>query len=153
VLSRVCTFPFLLSKNLLVSQRSDEFLELARHYLPDLSMETVERSFSGVRDELSELLQRKQRRERELTEGIEETEKAIANDQNETDQVTEQLNEEVRRRDELQEEVANRLKKMSEYERLVKEAAMAEQQLTANEQRMEQVEQEEGHCRHCWVTF
>lgn len=126
----------------LVSKRSDEFLELARHYLPDLSMETVERSFSGVRQELSELLQRKQQRERELTDDIEKTETAIANDSKETDRVTDELNEKVKLRDELQEEVANRLKKMPEYEKLVKEAAMAEQQLTANEQRLEQVNQE-----------
>ena len=126
----------------LVAQRSDEFLELARHYLPDLSIETVEQSFSGVRRELTDLLKKKQQRERELTSDIDQTESAIEKDQNETDRVTEKLNEKVRQRDELQEEVANRLKKMPEYAKLVNEAAMAEQQLTANEQRMEQVEKE-----------
>ena len=125
-----------------VSQRSDEFLELARHYLPDISMETVERSFVGVRDELVALLKKKQAREQELLTSIERAEKAIDEDTAETDRVTEKLNEKAKQRDELQEVVANRLKGMQEYVDLSIEAAKAEQRLTANEQRLEQVEQE-----------
>ena len=48
----------------------------------------------------------------------------------------------ARQRDQLQEEVADRLKQMPVYEQLTNEAARAEQRLTSNEERMEQLHAE-----------
>ena len=77
----------------LVSQRSEEFVHLARHYLPDLSAETVEKSFVGMKSELRELLQQKKLREEELSAAIDLGQQSIVQAQAETDRVTEQLNQ------------------------------------------------------------
>ena len=126
----------------LVSQRSEEFVELAKHYLPNLSMETIERSFVGVRSELTEIFRRKKLREEEIIAAIDLAQQTILQAQEQTDQVTEQLNKKAEERDQLQEIVSERLKQIPEYETLTNEAALAEHRLSQNEERMEQVHAE-----------
>ena len=126
----------------LVSQRSEEFVELAKHYLPDLSIETIERSFVGVRSELMEIFRRKMMREEELTAAIELAQQTILQAQDATDQVTIELNEKAEERDHLQEVVSEKLKQLPQYQELANQAALAEHRLTQNEERMKQVNEE-----------
>ncbi len=126
----------------LMSERGENFLDLSRLYLPDLSREAIEKTFSEVRGEIQEIARRKQRREQELIASIDQSRQQIDQWQQKTDEVTDDLNEKAAQRDRLQEEVANRLKKIPEYERLTNEAARAEQRLTSNEARMEQMQRE-----------
>ena len=126
----------------LVSIRSEEFVELAKHYLPDLSIESIEQSFVGVRSELMAIFRRKMLREEELSAAIELAQQTILQAQEETDRVTQELNEKAEERDHLQEVVSENLKQMPEYQDLTNQAAIAEHRLTQNEERMKQVNSE-----------
>ena len=126
----------------LASLRSDEFIELAKVYLPDLSMESIERSFVGVRSELMDIFRQKKLREEELDAAIELAQQTIQQAQEETDRVTAELNSKAEERDQLQEVVSEKLKQIPEYETLTNEAAIAEHRLSQNEDRLEQVQEE-----------
>ena len=126
----------------LVNRRGQEFVALAKHYLPELTAETVSKSFVSVRSKLKPIFNQKQQREAELTDAITLSQQTIDQAQQQTDRVTEQLNEKAQQRDQLQEVVSDQLKQMPQYVELVDSAAIAEQQLSHNEERMMQVDQE-----------
>ncbi|MEM9410328.1 MAG: hypothetical protein AAGA30_04395 [Planctomycetota bacterium] len=126
----------------LVALRGQEFIDLSKLYLPELSTTTVQSAFKHIQTELKDLLQQKQNFESQLEQqiglAIQTTEEA----QNELEKTTELLNEKANERDHLQEVVAKLLKQNTEYEELTNQAAQAEKRLTQNEERMAQVHNE-----------
>jgi chromosome segregation ATPase len=126
----------------LVATRGTTLVELARHYLPEISRPNVERSFAEVRDELTAILAQKEQKARELHESLGASNEEAARTNAELDGVTDRLNEKVRRREELEARVADELKADPEFQRLSKAALEAEQILHRNEQRVEEIRRE-----------
>ncbi len=126
----------------LVERRAKAFLELAEHYLPSIDQQSVAGTFQEVRGQLMEVLTRKQRHERELQKTLEADGAEAARLEQDLDRVTDVLNEKVARREELEKIVAQRLQSDAEFQRLSKEALLAERELERDEQRVTDIQQE-----------
>ncbi|MEQ8209664.1 MAG: hypothetical protein RH917_07510 [Lacipirellulaceae bacterium] len=126
----------------LVGRRTAALADLAKHYLPDISPETVLGTFEGFRSELLEILERKQNRERELSQQITAQEQSIESNEQSLEQVTEALNEKVAERERLEELLAERLHASDEFRELSKRALEAEIELERNEARVAEAKQE-----------
>ena len=130
------------SSNDLVDRRGFALLELAKHYFPEVTRETALASFRGIRDELLDVLARKQRRERQLHEAVKQDETEALRLQANLEQVTDDLNEKVAERQRLEERVAEKLKAHQKFQTLSSQALLAEQELERNEERIAEINQE-----------
>lgn len=130
------------SSNELVDRRGNTLLELAEHYLPDVSQDTILASFRGVRDRLLDVLQRKQARERQLHDELNRDAAESKRMEAQLDQVTDQLNEKVEERERLEAIVAERLSHDDDFQVLSHQALAAEQELERNEERIAEIKQE-----------
>ena len=128
----------------LVDRRGQTLLELAEHYLPEVDRESVLASFRGIREELLNVLERKQRRERQLHEDLKKDEAEALRLQAELETATDALNEKVAERERLEDIVAEKLKAHEKFQKLSKEALIAEQELQRNEERIAEIKQEAG---------
>jgi hypothetical protein len=126
----------------LVERRGQALLDLAKHYLPAIDHPTIMGTFTEVRGQLLEVLNRKQRHEEELQKTLADDAAAASQLEDKLEAVTAKLNEQVKRREELEKEVAGLLEKDAEFQRLSKEALAAEQELNRNEQRVAQIQAE-----------
>jgi len=126
----------------LVERRGQMLLELAEHYLPEVDRSSVLATFRGIRNELLDVLVRKQRRERQLHENLKQDETEALRLQAELEQTTDSLNEKVVERERLEEIVAGKLKAHKKFQQLSKQALLAEQELQRNEERIAEIQQE-----------
>ena len=117
-------------------------LDLARHYLPDMSPETIQRAFEEVRDDLLEVLARKQRRERDVRDQAAAAEREAEHQEAELARITEALNSKVDERQKLEALVAERLHQTEEFKRLSEQALAAERELQRNEERVAEIRSE-----------
>jgi hypothetical protein len=130
--------------NELVSRRGGALLDLARHYLPDIRLETIQQAFVEVRDDLLEVLARKQKREREVADQVAAAERQAEHQEAELARVTEALNEKVAEREKLEQVVSERLHGSDEFKRLSEQALSAETELERNEDRVADIKEEAG---------
>jgi hypothetical protein len=126
----------------IIERRGEAFVELAKHYLPTVDQQTVANTFQEVRGQLMDVLVRKQRHERELQQTLRADEAEEARLEKELQQITRQLNEKVAQREELEKAVAQRFESDAEFQRLSKEALVAEKELNRNEGRVDEIKQE-----------
>ncbi|MDZ4656539.1 MAG: hypothetical protein SH868_03055 [Bythopirellula sp.] len=126
----------------LVERRGKAFLELAEHYLPAIDQQSVAGTFHEVRSDLMDVLSRKLRHERELKKTLEADAKEKARLDQELERVTKELNEKVITREELEVLVAKRLEGDAEFQRLSREALVAEKELERNEQRVTDIQRD-----------
>jgi DNA repair exonuclease SbcCD ATPase subunit len=122
----------------LVSRRSQALLDLAKHYLPDISVENVQRTFAGVRSDLLELIQRKQQREEALHRELEQRSAELDATEQRLHTVTDQLNQKVAEREQLEQRLAERLHASPSFVQLSQQAVAAESELEQNERRVEE---------------
>ena len=132
------------STNQWVNRRGQTLLELAEHYLPDVSRESVLTSFREVRNELLDVLRRKQLREHQLHDALREDESEATRLKEALEDVTEKLDAKVQQREQLEDVVAERLTEHQQFQKLSKQALAAEQELDRNEQRIAEIKQEAG---------
>ncbi len=125
--------------NDLVARRGGALLDLARHYLPDISRDTIQRTFVEVRDDLLEVLARKQKREREVHDLVAAAERQVEHQEVELGRVTEELNAKVAEREKLEQVVSERLYGSDEFKALSEQALAAETELERNEDRVADV--------------
>lgn len=126
----------------LVGRRTAALADLSKHYLPNISPETIQGTFEGLRADLLEVLRQKQQREQELSAQIQSVESSINEDEVALEQVTEQLNEKAAQRERLEEVLAERLHASDEFRELSKRALEAELELERNEARVAEAKQE-----------
>ncbi len=125
----------------LVARKGAALLELARHYLPEMSRPAIEATFVEMRSSLLEVLGRKERTQAELTARRERFINAAAKLEQQLVEVTAQLNEQVRQREILEATVAGQLELDAQFPRLTREAALAEEALQKNEARVKELQQ------------
>lgn len=128
--------------NELVSRRGGALLDLAKHYLPDITLETVQQTFVEVRDDLMEVVARKQKRERELHDQTAAAERTVEHHEAELARVTESLNAKVAEREKLEQVVGGRLHGSDEFKTLSEQALTAETELERNEARVAEMKQQ-----------
>ncbi len=119
----------------LVARRGDTLLQLARHYLPDISRTTIQKTFEEIRDELLAVLARREARQREVRRDLDDARKTIDLRVRTLDEVTARLNEKVARRELLEAEVAQSLKRNEHFQKRSVLALQAEEKLHRDEQR------------------
>lgn len=124
--------------NEIVARKGAALLELARHYLPEISRAAIEATFVEIRSSLLEVLGRKERTQAELTARANRFVETCSKLEQQLAEVTDQLNEQVRRRDALEEVVGGQLKQDVEFQRLTRDAALAEEVLQKNESRVKE---------------
>ena len=126
----------------LVVRRGDALLELARHYLPDISSGSIENAFREVRDELLEVLNRKQRRQELIRAQIASITKEVAAHESRLEEINQALSAKADEREQLEETLAERLHGSEEFQVLSKQALDAELELEKNERRVEEIEKD-----------
>jgi hypothetical protein len=125
-----------------VARRGQALLDLARHYLPEMSAQAVERSFHEVRRDLEDLLLRQQRRQRDLQTQLDAALDQRQQMETQLEQITAELNALVTRREELQTQLADQLLADAEFQQLSQRAFAAEEELKRNEERVAESKKE-----------
>ena len=126
--------------NELVARKGAALLELARHYLPEINRAAIEATFVEIRSSLLEVLGRKERTQAELTARASRFVETCAKLEQQLAEVTDQLNEQVRKRKGLEEVVGEQLQQDVEFQRLTRDAALAEEVLQKNEARVKELQ-------------
>lgn len=126
----------------LIARRGETVVDLARHYLPELSRETIGSAFVEIQSDLLQLLERKDRRVDELSDQLERLETERQQTEHDLDVVTGRLNEKVRQREQLQRTVAAALAENEEFQSLTAQALKVEAELDRMEQRVEEITRE-----------
>lgn len=126
----------------LVERRGDALLDLAKHYLPDMSLASIQGAFVEIRDDLLEVFSRKQRRQQQLQDEAAGCEREVEHREAELQRVTDELNEKVAERERLQELLSERLHGSEEFKALSARALEAEQELERNEDRVAEIKAE-----------
>ncbi|MCA9088351.1 MAG: hypothetical protein KDA90_06910 [Planctomycetaceae bacterium] len=126
----------------LVSDRGAAILDLARHYLPEISRERIEVTFAEVRDDLQQILSRKERQQDVLVGQRDRLRQECERLEGELAGVTAQLSEKVRERELLSRQLADQLAADIEFRQLSATAIAAESELSRNEQRLRELEQD-----------
>lgn len=127
--------------NELVASKGAALLELARHYLPEMSRPAIEATFVEIRSSLLEVLGRKERTQAELIARRERFIETARKLEQQLLDVTAQLNEQVRQREVLEAAVTAQLQQDAQFPRLTREAALAEEVLQKNAARVRELEQ------------
>ena len=128
--------------NEVIQRRGHSLVELAQHYMPDISSSTIAKQFVEVRSHLQQLLREKQRHEQELQSKWDQNLDRRSELEDQVDVLTQQLNDLATQRDELELELANRLKQHQEFQDLSKQALAAETELKKNELRIAEMREE-----------
>lgn len=126
----------------LLNQRGEALLDLARHYLPEVSRPAIERTFEGIRGDLLGILARKEKRQIELrSEHGARTDEAKKADTDLAD-VTQQLGAKTTVRERLEAQLGEILKSHADFQERSRLAQLAEQQLRRNEERVAEMKKE-----------
>ena len=125
-----------------LARRGESLVELAQHYLPDMSSDTIARQFNEVRGHLQRLLHDKQQRERDLQNKWERNLDRRGTLEAKIDELTKQLDALATKRDELEQQLAVRLKEHAQFQTLSQQALAAENELKQNELRVEEMRKE-----------
>lgn len=127
-----------------VQRRGEALLELSKHYLPDITRQTIASTFAEVRDELEDVLAKKINRERQLNAKWDQTLDRRAQLETKLDETTSELNELVELRETLEKKLAELLADDQQYQQLSERAVAAETELARNEQRVNESRREAG---------
>lgn len=128
--------------NEFVDRRGEALVDLAKHYLPDMSLGSIQGTFHDVRDQLLEVFARKQRRQQELHDLAAGCEREVEHREAELKRVTDELDEIVAERDRLESLLADRLHGSEEFATLSARAIEAEKELERNEARVAEINAE-----------
>ncbi|MBX3443797.1 MAG: hypothetical protein KF774_15415 [Planctomyces sp.] len=125
-----------------IAERGAAFLELARHYLPVLSREASDRTFGGIRDDLLAIVERKERRVRELAERLGRLQESAAASQARADASLAAADEATRNRDQRRQALVDQLARNEEFQTLSRQALESEQELQRDEERVVEIQRE-----------
>ena len=126
----------------LLARRGEALLELARHYLPEISRPVIESTFEGIRGDLFAILARREARRKELQARLAEGNEEIRRRDAGIDDVTDRLNEKVVLREQLEAKVAEILKGNADFQERSRLALQAEERLHHDEKRVEDMAKE-----------
>ncbi len=120
----------------LLARRGETLLNLARHYLPEISRAAIESTFEGIRGDLLGILAQREAKRHELQGQLDRANEEIGRRNDGIDEVTRRLDEKVVVREKLRAEVAEILKGNDDFQERSRLAHQAEEQLHRDEQRV-----------------
>ncbi len=120
----------------LVQRKGETIVQLAQHYLPDMSSEHVHQVFGDVRRELDSILKRKHKRERDLARKIDRIVSRQQDASRQLESVTRELNEKVVQRERLENELTQHLQTNDTFLQLSERTIDAERRLAEHESRV-----------------
>jgi hypothetical protein len=126
----------------LATRRSEAVLELARLALPELTRPAVEGGFAEVRQDLLTIVERKERRAREIGERLARLRGAADESRGKRDTARAAAQAAVQRQTEVQAELARSLEANAEFQELSRKALQAEAELKRDEERVSQIAHE-----------
>ena len=126
----------------LVQQRGDALADLAKHYLPEVTRESIRTTFAGVRDELTQVLREKQHRQKDLLTEWDSLLDRRQQRESDLNSITEKLDQLVEKREQFEAVVSAQLAQDSRFVQLSQEALQAEQELDRNEERVADTQRE-----------
>ncbi|HVJ87799.1 MAG TPA: hypothetical protein VM452_19205, partial [Caulifigura sp.] len=126
----------------LANQRSEAVLQLARLSLPDLTRTTVESGFAEVRHDLLTIVERKERRAREVGERLQRLKAAAAEARGKWQAAQSAHQQALARQAELQAALAKTLEQDPEFQALSRQALASEAELKRDEERIVEISKE-----------
>ena len=126
----------------LLTRRGDKVLELAQHFLPELSREAAQSVFAGIRGELLAVVERKDARQREIAAQIEQLTAEEKRQQAELESTTAALNAKAQQRETLRGRLTDLLKAKPDFVALSQETLAAKENLRQNEARVAELQRE-----------
>lgn len=126
----------------LTEGRGDTLLDLARHYLPELTQAAVEKTWSDARHWIHEILQRKQDHVAKLDGELTAITSRRTHAESELSAVTAQLDEATLRQQTLAQAVSDALAADADFSNLSNRAAQAEASLQRAEANLQEIEQD-----------
>lgn len=116
--------------------------KLAEYYLPDLTSQSVQKTWTEIRPTMNEILLRKENRLRELNEDLDDQNRIRQHFEQELTRINERLDEAERRQTEVTREVETSLQTNPEFIELSKHASMAEVALERAEANFDEISQD-----------
>lgn len=126
----------------LEDDREDTLAKLAEHYLPDLTPESIQKTWAEIRPTMREVLLRKQNRVRELEEDLQDQNRIRSHFEEELKQINGRLDEAEQRQHDIAEQVETSLKENTQFIEFSKHASMAEMALERAEANLDEVSQD-----------
>lgn len=122
--------------------RDYSFTQLAKHYLPDLTPESIERTWVEIRPTMGEILLRKQNRVREYQEDFNDQDRIRTHLETELIGLNAPLDEAERQQQELAAQVEKSLRENAKFIELSHHASMAEVALERAEANLDEISQD-----------
>lgn len=126
----------------LVTERGQAINQLAHHYLPNVSVQTIEKLYGSVQIDLADILQRKTDYRRELEQKVASLNQFNEQAERKVFETDERLKLLGARRKELEEKVTKLLAEDPEFQKLTKLSLEIEKELQRHEQRVEDLNHE-----------
>lgn len=126
----------------LEDHRDDTLSKLATYYLPDLTPESIQRTWAEVRPTMREILLRKQNRVREYQEDLQDQNRIRSHFEEDLTRLNERLDHAEQQQQELADQVERSLRENTEFIELSKHASMAEAALERAEANLDEVSQD-----------
>src|SRR5436190_9294420 len=126
----------------LVTKRSEAVLELARLSLPELTRPVVEAGFAEVRQDLLTIVERKDRRAKEIGDRLSRLKAAADDTRTKRDAAKSAQQAAVKRQADVQSQLARTLEADAEFQELSRNALRSEAELKRDEERVTQIAHE-----------
>jgi len=126
----------------LVTQRSEAVVELARLVLPELSRSAVEAGFADVRQDLLTIVERKERRAKEVGERLARLRATAADARGRWEEAQAKSQAAIQRQADVQSELARNLEQDGEFQELSRRALQSETELKRDEERVAEIAKE-----------
>mgnify|MGYP002623509076 CR=1 FL=1 len=126
----------------LISRRGKALIDLARHYLPEMTQAAISNTFAPVRDDLQAVLKRKHRRQKIIDGDLEQEIRRRNELEQQIATVRLHYNDNQRQQEPLEEQLSQRLKENGEFQKLVDATLHVDQQLARDKQRVEELRQQ-----------
>lgn len=124
----------------LVAERGAVVLELARHYLPDLSRERAEAVFQEIRTDLQRIVDRQERQRQVLSERLQRLQQQAGQVDARLQQVNDQLEKQVSAREQKSQLLAERLAGHAEFSDQSAALFRAQEELERVRQRLDELQ-------------
>ncbi len=126
----------------LVDHRGDALIELAEHYLPDLSENSIRNTWQEIRGSLADALMRKQDHQRRLRDALAAANASRVELENELVAIGAELDAAVESQQEVANQVEQTLRQSAEFVELSDRAAIAEAALERAEANLQEIDQD-----------
>ena len=122
--------------------RGEALVDLAEHYLPELTRDAIRSTWAEIRSTVVQILARKEEHRRRLRESLDRLNLKREHEEKKLNEITKQLDEAIIAQDKIVDDVEKALREDSEFVALSDRAALAEAALERAEANLIEIEQD-----------